>query len=154
MAGILRDPIEEIHILPGDNIHENPHTFLEDAHRNNTVHDPFTRNISVPFFRKPIYKCEKCDITVTSRNVLNRHLMGRKHIQRVEREGKTFECDLCGIVANGQTQLDSHLQSSRHKTRLFKKEHGHEIISKGAMVILLSICFIFFVFLTASKVFL
>ncbi|KAG5889075.1 hypothetical protein JTB14_004919 [Gonioctena quinquepunctata] len=67
--------------------------------------------------------CEICDIKVTSSRILQRHLDGRKHKMREERQGKVFKCDLCDITANSEIQLDIHLKSSRHRSKVERKEY-------------------------------
>ncbi|CAH1105149.1 unnamed protein product [Psylliodes chrysocephalus] len=72
---------------------------------------------------KPWLSCDICKVTVTSAKIFQRHLDGRKHKLRVEREGKEFKCDLCDISTNSEIQLEIHLRSLRHKAKLQKKEH-------------------------------
>ncbi|XP_050308418.1 zinc finger protein 385B-like [Anthonomus grandis grandis] len=66
--------------------------------------------------------CEICNIKVTSSKILQRHLEGRKHKSRAERQGKTFYCDICDVTANSEIQLNIHLTSSKHKTKVAKEE--------------------------------
>ncbi|XP_056642989.1 zinc finger protein 346-like [Diorhabda carinulata] len=69
--------------------------------------------------------CEICKVKVTSSKIFQRHLDGRKHKLRAERQGKIFKCELCDIIANSEIQLEIHLRSARHKAKLHKKEHPH-----------------------------
>lgn len=109
-----------------------------------------------------IYSCDLCSIQVTSINVLRRHKEGRKHLMRMERQGKTFSCELCEITANSQSQLDAHLRSkklqtydiqilmhctiinlfsfilltgSKHKARLTKRDHPFRL-NRGACILI------------------
>ncbi|KAK9696170.1 hypothetical protein QE152_g32073 [Popillia japonica] len=121
MSGEIRDAIEEI-------------TIESECTNNNDGHFQSM---------KKIFTCELCNVQVTSNNVLRRHKEGRKHILRVERQGKTFQCDLCNIVANSQSQLDAHLKSSKHNARLIKKENANQMMKKGVWIIIFGIICIF-----------
>ncbi|XP_050516942.1 zinc finger protein 346-like [Diabrotica virgifera virgifera] len=69
--------------------------------------------------------CEICRVKVTSTKIFQRHLDGRKHKLRAERQGKEFKCELCDIIANSEIQLEIHFRSFRHKSKLQRKEHPH-----------------------------
>ncbi|CAH1183160.1 unnamed protein product [Phaedon cochleariae] len=55
--------------------------------------------------------CDICKISVTSPKILQRHLEGKRHKIRAERDGKIFRCELCNVTANSETQLSIHLNS-------------------------------------------
>ncbi|XP_030750871.1 zinc finger protein 385D-like [Sitophilus oryzae] len=67
--------------------------------------------------------CDICNIRVTSAKILQRHLEGRRHKSRAERDGKTFHCELCDVTANSEIQLNIHMSSSRHKSRIAREEY-------------------------------
>ncbi|KYB27334.1 zinc finger protein 346 [Tribolium castaneum] len=72
---------------------------------------------------KNALSCELCNVKVTSVKILQRHLEGRRHKMKEERQGKTFVCELCDVVANSEIQLNIHLNSIKHKNKLMKKEN-------------------------------
>lgn len=72
-----------------------------------------------------IYSCEMCNIQVTGAKVLQRHMDGKKHKLRTERQGKTFNCELCNVVCNSESQLESHLKSKNIIAKINIKINAH-----------------------------
>nr|XP_008194235.1 PREDICTED: zinc finger protein 385B-like isoform X2 [Tribolium castaneum] len=66
---------------------------------------------------KNALSCELCNVKVTSVKILQRHLEGRRHKMKEERQGKTFVCELCDVVANSEIQLNIHLNKQADEKR-------------------------------------
>ncbi|XP_072398606.1 zinc finger protein 385D-like [Diabrotica undecimpunctata] len=101
-------------------------------------------------FKKQIQplSCDICRVKVTSTKIFQRHLDGRKHKLRAERQGKEFKCELCDIIANSEIQLEIHFRSFRHKSKLQRKEHPHFFLltsytSKSSFLVFLCFTCIF-----------
>ncbi|CAG9854588.1 unnamed protein product [Phyllotreta striolata] len=103
--------------------------------------------------------CEICRVKVTSAKIFQRHLEGRKHKLRVERQGKQFKCDLCDIIANSEIQLEIHLRSAKHKARQHRKENPrwaifHFLSSKISLLIFVTfVCILLNLFLLFKSFF-
>jgi len=70
-------------------------------------------------------RCDICDISVNSQEILNAHLQGKNHKKKLNQVGgsngnsvKSFHCDVCNVNTSDQTNLDMHLQGAKHNKML------------------------------------
>ncbi|XP_012229467.1 zinc finger protein 346-like [Linepithema humile] len=100
--------------------------------------------------KKPLVRCEDCDLSFTSQTVLDTHLQGARHAKQVrsknimatleetkisftkDEETNGLKCNVCNVCLNSIQQLQTHLNGSRHKKKLMKGEwDGKEIVTQG-----------------------
>lgn len=72
-------------------------------------------------------RCDLCDITVTSQEILNTHMQGKNHKKKLSQgigsngnAVKSFHCDVCNVNTTDQNNLDMHLQGTKHNKMLRK----------------------------------
>ncbi|RLU18217.1 hypothetical protein DMN91_008573 [Ooceraea biroi] len=100
--------------------------------------------------KKPLVRCEDCDLSFTSQTVLDTHLQGARHAKQVrsknimatleetkisftkDEETNGLKCNVCNVCLNSIQQLQTHLNGSRHKKKLLRGEwDGKEVVTQG-----------------------
>ncbi|XP_012531256.1 zinc finger protein 346 isoform X2 [Monomorium pharaonis] len=123
---------------------------------NTNLDDPVTKAVvdnimgNLPT-KKPLVRCEDCDLSFTSQAVLDTHLQGARHAKQVrsknimatleetkisftkDEETNGLKCNVCNVCLNSIQQLQTHLNGSRHKKKLMRGEwDGKEVVTQGA----------------------
>ncbi|XP_011695190.1 PREDICTED: zinc finger protein 346-like [Wasmannia auropunctata] len=112
---------------------------------NTSLDDPVTKAVvdnimgNLPT-KKPLVRCEDCDLSFTSQAVLDTHLQGARHAKQVrsknimatleetkisftkDEETNGLKCNVCNVCLNSIQQLQTHLNGSRHKKKLMRGE--------------------------------
>ncbi|KAG5313011.1 ZN346 protein, partial [Pseudoatta argentina] len=112
---------------------------------NTNLDDPVTKAVvdnimgNLPT-KKPLVRCEDCDLSFTSQAVLDTHLQGARHAKQVrsknimatleetkisftkDEETNGLKCNVCNVCLNSIQQLQTHLNGSRHKKKLMRGE--------------------------------
>ncbi|KAG5315859.1 ZN346 protein, partial [Acromyrmex insinuator] len=110
---------------------------------NTNLDDPVTKAVvdnimgNLPT-KKPLVRCEDCDLSFTSQAVLDTHLQGARHAKQVrsknimatleetkisftkDEETNGLKCNVCNVCLNSIQQLQTHLNGSRHKKKLMR----------------------------------
>ncbi|KYM95442.1 hypothetical protein ALC62_13870, partial [Cyphomyrmex costatus] len=110
---------------------------------NTNLDDPITKAVvdnimgNLPT-KKPLVRCEDCDLSFTSQAVLDTHLQGARHAKQVrsknimatleetkisftkDEETNGLKCNVCNVCLNSIQQLQTHLNGSRHKKKLMR----------------------------------
>ncbi|XP_071555664.1 zinc finger protein 346 isoform X2 [Temnothorax nylanderi] len=122
---------------------------------NTNLDDPVTKAVvdnimgNLPT-KKPLVRCEDCDLSFTSQAVLDTHLQGARHAKQVrsknimatleetkisfskDEETNGLKCNVCNVCLNSIQQLQTHLNGSRHKKKLMRGEwDGKEVVTQG-----------------------
>ncbi|XP_011882778.1 PREDICTED: zinc finger protein 346-like [Vollenhovia emeryi] len=122
---------------------------------NTNLDDPVTKAVvdnimgKLPT-KKPLVRCEDCDLSFTSQAVLDTHLQGARHTKQVrsrtimatleetkvsftkDDETNGLKCNVCNVCLNSIQQLQTHLNGSRHKKKLMRgKWDGKEVVTQG-----------------------
>ncbi|XP_018403504.1 PREDICTED: zinc finger protein 385A-like [Cyphomyrmex costatus] len=114
---------------------------------NTNLDDPITKAVvdnimgNLPT-KKPLVRCEDCDLSFTSQAVLDTHLQGARHAKQVrsknimatleetkisftkDEETNGLKCNVCNVCLNSIQQLQTHLNGSRHKKKLMRGGWG------------------------------
>ena len=65
-------------------------------------------------------RCEICNISVTSEELMREHMHGKKHKQaekaKLAREEGRY-CEACALVFTGPEQLKEHMKGKKHRER-------------------------------------
>lgn len=95
--------------------------------------------------KKPLVRCEDCDLSFTSQTVLDTHLQGARHAKQVrsknimatleetkisftkDEETNGLKCNVCNVCLNSIQQLQTHLNGSRHKKKLMKGNKSYMV---------------------------
>ncbi|XP_018318061.1 zinc finger protein 346 isoform X2 [Mycetomoellerius zeteki] len=112
---------------------------------NTNLDDPVTKAVvdnimgNLPT-KKPLVRCEDCDLSFTSQAVLDTHLQGARHAKQVrsknimatleetkisftkDEETNGLKCNVCNVCLNSIQQLQTHLNGSRHKKKLMREK--------------------------------
>ncbi|XP_046468755.1 zinc finger protein 346 isoform X1 [Neodiprion pinetum] len=110
---------------------------------NTPISDPVTKAVvdnimgNLPT-KKPLVRCEDCDLSFTSQTVLDAHLQGARHAKQVkskaimavldntkvaftkDQETNGLRCNVCNVSLNSIQQLQTHLNGNRHKKKATK----------------------------------
>ncbi|XP_024890507.1 zinc finger protein 346-like isoform X1 [Temnothorax curvispinosus] len=122
---------------------------------NTNLDDPITKAVvdnimgNLPT-KKPLVRCEDCDLSFTSQAVLDTHLQGARHAKQVrsknimatleetkisfskDEETNGLKCNVCNVCLNSIQQLQTHLNGTRHKKKLMRGEwDGKEVVTQG-----------------------
>ncbi|XP_011163094.1 zinc finger protein 385B isoform X2 [Solenopsis invicta] len=122
---------------------------------NTNLDDPVTKAVvdnimgNLPT-KKPLVRCDDCDLSFTSQAVLDTHLQGARHAKQVrsknimatleetkisftkDEETNGLKCNVCNVCLNSIQQLQTHLNGSRHKKKLMRGEwDGKEVVIQG-----------------------
>ncbi|XP_071632971.1 zinc finger protein 346 isoform X2 [Temnothorax longispinosus] len=122
---------------------------------NTNLDDPVTKAVvdnimgNLPT-KKPLVRCEDCDLSFTSQAVLDTHLQGARHAKQVrsknimatleetkisfskDEETNGLKCNVCNVCLNSIQQLQTHLNGTRHKKKLMRGEwDGKEVVTQG-----------------------
>ncbi|EFN85306.1 zinc finger protein 385A isoform X2 [Harpegnathos saltator] len=122
---------------------------------NTDLNDPVTKAVvdnimgNLPT-KKPLVRCEDCDLSFTSQTVLDTHLQGARHAKQLrsknimasleetkigftkDEETNGLKCNVCNVCLNSIQQLQTHLNGSRHKKKLMRGGwDGKEVVSQG-----------------------
>ncbi|XP_020291639.1 zinc finger protein 385A-like [Pseudomyrmex gracilis] len=122
---------------------------------NPSLDDPVTKAVvdnimgNLPT-KKPLVRCEDCDLSFTSQTVLDTHLQGARHAKQVrsknimatleetkisftkDEETNGLKCNVCNVCLNSIQQLQTHLNGSRHKKRLLRGDwDGKKVVTQG-----------------------
>lgn len=78
-------------------------------------------------------RCDICNVSVTSKELMREHLQGRKHaatakIHAAKLEGRYCEC--CAIVFTGGSQMAEHVKGRKHREQAAKAA-GDQSIAAG-----------------------
>ncbi|EZA58831.1 hypothetical protein X777_15000 [Ooceraea biroi] len=98
--------------------------------------------------KKPLVRCEDCDLSFTSQTVLDTHLQGARHAKQVrsknimatleetkisftkDEETNGLKCNVCNVCLNSIQQLQTHLNGSRHKKKLLRGNNKSYMVRK------------------------
>ncbi|XP_014480635.1 PREDICTED: zinc finger protein 346-like [Dinoponera quadriceps] len=128
----------------------------EDVMNTQGLNDPVTKAVvdnimgNLPT-KKPLVRCEDCDLSFTSQTVLDTHLQGARHAKQLrsknimasleetkigftkDEDTNGLKCNVCNVCLNSIQQLQTHLNGSRHKKKLMRGEwDGKEVVTQGA----------------------
>lgn len=88
--------------------------------------------------KKPLVRCDDCDLSFTSQTVLDTHLQGARHAKQIrsknimasleetkvaftkDEETNGLKCNVCNVCLNSIQQLQTHLNGSRHKKKAMR----------------------------------
>lgn len=88
--------------------------------------------------KKPLVRCDDCDLSFTSQTVLDTHLQGARHAKQIrsknimasleetkvaftkDEETNGLKCNVCNVCLNSIQQLQTHLNGSRHKKKALR----------------------------------
>ncbi|XP_015112537.1 zinc finger protein 346 isoform X2 [Diachasma alloeum] len=88
--------------------------------------------------KKPLVRCNDCDLCFTSQTVLDAHLQGARHAKQIrskvimatleetkvaftkDQEANGLKCNVCNVCLNSIQQLQTHLNGNRHKKKVMK----------------------------------
>ena len=76
---------------------------------------------STPTDPLPLY-CKVCNVSVTSQELIEEHIRGKKHklaVKASEARAKGRYCDVCEIVFTGPDQLAEHKKGRKHSCLLY-----------------------------------
>ncbi|XP_076755536.1 zinc finger protein 346 [Xylocopa sonorina] len=114
-----------------------------EAVMNSTLNDPVTKAVvdnimgNLPT-KKPLVRCDDCDLSFTSQTVLDTHLQGARHAKQIrsktimasleetkvafskDEETNGLKCNVCNVCLNSIQQLQTHLNGSRHKKKAMR----------------------------------
>lgn len=120
---------------------------------NTSLDDPVTKAVvdnimgNLPT-KKPLVRCEDCDLSFTSQAVLDTHLQGARHAKQVrsknimatleetkisftkDEETNGLKCNVCNVCLNSIQQLQTHLNGSRHKKKLMRGNNKSYMVRK------------------------
>ncbi|XP_012142387.1 uncharacterized protein LOC100874666 isoform X3 [Megachile rotundata] len=110
-----------------------------------SLNDPVTKAVmdnimgNLPT-KKPLVRCDDCDLSFTSQTVLDTHLQGARHAKQMrsknimasleetkvsftkDEETNGLKCNVCNVCLNSIQQLQTHLNGSRHKKKAMRGE--------------------------------
>ncbi|XP_034182090.1 zinc finger protein 346 isoform X2 [Osmia lignaria lignaria] len=110
---------------------------------NPSLNDPVTKAVmdnimgNLPT-KKPLVRCNDCDLSFTSQTVLDTHLQGARHAKQMrsknimasleetkvaftkDEETNGLKCNVCNVCLNSIQQLQTHLNGSRHKKKAMR----------------------------------
>ncbi|XP_017893432.1 zinc finger protein 385B-like isoform X2 [Ceratina calcarata] len=110
---------------------------------NPSLNDPVTKAVvdnimgNLPT-KKPLVRCDDCDLSFTSQTVLDTHLQGARHAKQIrsknimasleetkvaftkDEETNGLKCNVCNVCLNSIQQLQTHLNGSRHKKKALR----------------------------------
>lgn len=108
-----------------------------------SLNDPVTKAVmdnimgNLPT-KKPLVRCDDCDLSFTSQTVLDTHLQGARHAKQMrsknimasleetkvsftkDEETNGLKCNVCNVCLNSIQQLQTHLNGSRHKKKAMR----------------------------------
>ncbi|XP_076675352.1 zinc finger protein 346 isoform X1 [Andrena cerasifolii] len=114
---------------------------------NSSLNDPVTKAVvdnimgNLPT-KKPLVRCDDCDLSFTSQTVLDTHLQGARHAKQIrsknimasleetkvpftkDEETNGLKCNVCNVCLNSIQQLQTHLNGSRHKKKAMRGGWG------------------------------
>ncbi|TGZ37120.1 Uncharacterized protein DBV15_05836 [Temnothorax longispinosus] len=120
---------------------------------NTNLDDPVTKAVvdnimgNLPT-KKPLVRCEDCDLSFTSQAVLDTHLQGARHAKQVrsknimatleetkisfskDEETNGLKCNVCNVCLNSIQQLQTHLNGTRHKKKLMRGNNKAYMVRK------------------------
>ncbi|KAK0180140.1 hypothetical protein PV327_005812 [Microctonus hyperodae] len=111
--------------------------------QNVTVNDPISKAVMENIMgtlptKKPLVKCNDCELCFTSQTVLEAHLQGSRHAKQIrskvimatleetkvaftkDQEANGLKCNVCNVCLNSIQQLQTHLNGNRHKKKILK----------------------------------
>ncbi|XP_076302529.1 zinc finger protein 346-like [Lasioglossum baleicum] len=92
--------------------------------------------------KKPLVRCDDCDLSFTSQTVLDTHLQGARHAKQIrsknimasleetkvtftkDEETNGLKCNVCNVCLNSIQQLQTHLNGIRHKKKAVRGGWG------------------------------
>lgn len=110
---------------------------------NSSLNDPVTKAVvdnimgNLPT-KKPLVRCDDCDLSFTSQAVLDTHLQGARHAKQIrsktimasleetkvaftkDADTNGLKCNVCNVCLNSIQQLQTHLNGSRHKKKAMR----------------------------------
>ncbi|KAG7209367.1 hypothetical protein KM043_015467 [Ampulex compressa] len=127
-----------------------------DGVMNSGINDPVTKAVvdnimgNLPT-KKPLVRCDDCDLSFTSQTVLDTHLQGARHAKQIrsknimasleetkvaftkDEETNGLKCNVCNVCLNSIQQLQTHLNGSRHKKKAMRGGwSGQEVVTQGS----------------------
>ncbi|KAK0171918.1 hypothetical protein PV328_005306 [Microctonus aethiopoides] len=118
--------------------------------QNVTVNDPISKAVMENIMgtlptKKPLVKCNDCELCFTSQTVLEAHLQGSRHAKQIrskvimatleetkvaftkDQEANGLKCNVCNVCLNSIQQLQTHLNGNRHKKKIMKGNISKEL---------------------------
>ena len=117
---------------------------------NSSLNDPVTKAVvdnimgNLPT-KKPLVRCDDCDLSFTSQTVLDTHLQGARHAKQIrsknimasleetkvpftkDEETNGLKCNVCNVCLNSIQQLQTHLNGSRHKKKAMRGNKSYMV---------------------------
>ncbi|KAL2712096.1 zinc finger protein 385B-like isoform X2 [Vespula squamosa] len=95
--------------------------------------------------KKPLVRCDDCDLSFTSQAVLDTHLQGARHAKQIrsknimasleetkvaftkDADTNGLKCNVCNVCLNSIQQLQTHLNGSRHKKKAMRGNKSNAV---------------------------
>ncbi|OAD52189.1 hypothetical protein WN48_02754 [Eufriesea mexicana] len=99
--------------------------------------------------KKPLVRCDDCDLSFTSQTVLDTHLQGARHAKQIrsknimasleetkvtftkDEETNGLKCNVCNVCLNSIQQLQTHLNGIRHKKKAVRGGWGGQDVGSS-----------------------
>eukprot|EP00088_Acartia_fossae_P047017 TRINITY_DN5091_c3_g1_i3.p1 TRINITY_DN5091_c3_g1~~TRINITY_DN5091_c3_g1_i3.p1 ORF type:complete len:640 (-),score=152.80 TRINITY_DN5091_c3_g1_i3:578-2497(-) len=66
-----------------------------------------------------LFECEVCNITCTSKDMLDSHLQGKSHNKKMK-SGEEFKCEVCEMSLSSEIMYQSHIEGKKHLNKVKK----------------------------------